>query len=475
MKKFIALIFVVLFAAVSFGDTETIDGVTYTFTISNGEATIGDGSSAAIPTSTSGSIVIPSTLGGCLVTTIGDYAFCGCGSLTSINIPDGVTTIGDWVFAGCRSLLSISIPDSVTTISDSLGIFSQVNIKCTRSNLEWIKKRFENNICFVDDDAYPELKGHEIVYENDAYCVYATRELISDYIPIFLDDEVVVKNVEGEFLSGIVFDKRNRVFRSNLGVGIDIRPESKNCEIAEKYNAYWIYRKVNASQIRILRVLPKWGGSEYCAGYMYVPNSVNIEYKEWICCSAVFEEIGVVRIPCELNGYEVVSIDEERIFRGLEGVNAVYFDSEADKNYGEGEYRYVAISECGKLVKVYDDEMKTGAWAEWLKKYGNDIAKLMSGTDSIYESQEGWSLTYPNWYNYVMGLDPGKMEDLKIDISIVDGKPVVSYMPEIDSDRAALRKYTVYGKADLTDTEWTELEPDAISGYNFFKVTVEMK
>ena len=52
------------------------------------------------------------------VTTIGDYAFDGCSSLTGKNIPDGVTTIGDWAFYECSSLEEITIPDSVTTIGD---------------------------------------------------------------------------------------------------------------------------------------------------------------------------------------------------------------------------------------------------------------------------------------------------------------------------------------------------------------------
>ena len=53
------------------------------------------------------------------VTTIGDSAFWGCESLTSINIPNSVTTIGDLAFGGCESLTSINIPNSVTTIGKS--------------------------------------------------------------------------------------------------------------------------------------------------------------------------------------------------------------------------------------------------------------------------------------------------------------------------------------------------------------------
>ncbi len=53
------------------------------------------------------------------VTTIGDYAFYGCSSLTSISIPNSVTSIGDYAFSGCSSLTSITIPNSVTSIGGS--------------------------------------------------------------------------------------------------------------------------------------------------------------------------------------------------------------------------------------------------------------------------------------------------------------------------------------------------------------------
>ena len=53
------------------------------------------------------------------VTSIGDYAFDNCTSLTSIEIPSGVTSIRDHAFDNCTSLTSIEIPSGVTSIGNS--------------------------------------------------------------------------------------------------------------------------------------------------------------------------------------------------------------------------------------------------------------------------------------------------------------------------------------------------------------------
>ena len=64
------------------------------------------------------------------VTSIGEWAFAWCSSLTSITIPEGVTSIGDRAFCGCTALTSVTVP-SHTEIADNA---SQITPKSSTSN-----------------------------------------------------------------------------------------------------------------------------------------------------------------------------------------------------------------------------------------------------------------------------------------------------------------------------------------------------
>ena len=94
------------------GDThEHTSGLEYTLT-NDGMAY----SVSGIGTASETDISIPSEYNGRPVTSIGDYAFDGCTSITSVTIPSSVTSIGDYAFYACTSLISVTIPSGVTSI-----------------------------------------------------------------------------------------------------------------------------------------------------------------------------------------------------------------------------------------------------------------------------------------------------------------------------------------------------------------------
>ncbi len=83
---------------------------------------------------------ITSVLIGDGVTGIGSYAFCGCSSLESIDLPSGIDYIGRNAFERCGALSSIDIPTGVETLQydtfrDCIGL-TEISIPSTVRYIE---------------------------------------------------------------------------------------------------------------------------------------------------------------------------------------------------------------------------------------------------------------------------------------------------------------------------------------------------
>ena len=98
----------------------------FSYTNTNGTITITGYKGAG------GNVVIPDTINGLPVTSIGDSALSfvnnlsdqsnltGLSNMTSVTIPDSVTNLGDAAFAGCPNLATIAIGKGITRIKGGL-------------------------------------------------------------------------------------------------------------------------------------------------------------------------------------------------------------------------------------------------------------------------------------------------------------------------------------------------------------------
>ncbi len=100
--------------AATMAATETVDGVTYTFTVSGNAATI-----TATDTGDAKVVNIPGTLGGMTVTTLQGAVFQNNTTIQRVVLPETVTNLGSSSFSGCIALTSCNIPSGVTEIPQS--------------------------------------------------------------------------------------------------------------------------------------------------------------------------------------------------------------------------------------------------------------------------------------------------------------------------------------------------------------------
>lgn len=129
--------------------TAIVDGYKYEYTINTEDDTATITKFRAPDDHGSYDITIPTAFGRFPVTDIGDYAFSGCHSLTTLSLGENIKTIGSYAFYDCTQITgSVTIPQSVTSIG------KKAFLQCIHLKTLSFGENIKTNIETIGDDAF---------------------------------------------------------------------------------------------------------------------------------------------------------------------------------------------------------------------------------------------------------------------------------------------------------------------------------
>ena len=377
------------------------------------------------------SVVIPAS-----VRTIESKAFAGCTGLTFVTIPSGVTSIGDSAFDGCSGLTSMTIPASVTSFG--YGAFygcSGVTSITLPAKVSSISSLFGpangiKSVIWTDDGAKTSVTANSC---------YGCENLEQVVIP------ANVMNV-GDQAFYNCHKLKSVVFEGNApDVGTEVfNGTPKDMVISVPVDSIgWDGGFTSTA-------LPStWGGRAIA----HVGESYDWSKGTTAPVAVAGSSVTVSNVVVH---YILNSVQPEFAIQPADDMNFVNI-----------------ITEVKGSAAVAIPETWAASYPTFAEKFGTDFTQaLMKPTGKI--GTGGTPMLV--WQDYVAGTDPTDEKDVfTASITIVDGKVTISYTPELDDERKAMRKYTTWGKTSLMEADWTEVQDGREAEYNFFKVSVEMR
>ena len=415
LRKFaLSSIAIALLVAPGWADTQEVGGVTWGYVLQDGYATL---TNATSETETL-TLVIPASLGGCPVTSIGYRAFAGCYYLTNVTIPDSVTNIGWEVFWNCHELLNVTIPESVTSIGERAfsacrGLTS-VSIPGSVTNIEY--------------EAFSGCLGLTNVTIGNGVTSIGGRAFsgCSGLTSVTIPDSVT--SINGEAFS-----------RCSGLTSVDI-PESV---VDLSTTAFDGCGRLWTSWYRTLINLSA-GGTGSGGGGSDGGSSGGSKTVSLTVTNVIVH-------------YVTQSVPSEAVTPGTNSTGIV---------------NVIAEVTAGKAIAISEDWAKQ--YPAFEATFGGDFAAALTMETG---TRDGTGNPMRVWQDYVAGTDPtdpGSVFTASLTFDKETGEPVISWSPELSPEEAAKRRYDVSGKVRMTDADWVPVG-DKAGEYNFFRVSVEMR
>ena len=205
---------------IAHGETETVNGVTWNYTLESGEVTID-----SVALGTNQTVTIPSTLGGAHVTSIGYEAFEGCNNLTHVTIPASVTDISPRIFEWCTSLQDFELaPGNANFKSDSGLLLSKDGKTLVMAARKLTNVTIPEGVTTIDYFAFYGCSNLEkvtipnSVVEIGLFAFAKCRRLTQMRIPASVTNINFSVFSECSSLEGIEVDPDNVSFKSDSGL-----------------------------------------------------------------------------------------------------------------------------------------------------------------------------------------------------------------------------------------------------------------
>lgn len=234
---------------------------------------------------------------------IGENAFSGNTSITSVEIPSSVTSIGDSAFEGCSGLTSIKIPSSVTSIGNS-AFYNCVNLKTVINGSDLTFEEGATTYGYIAYYADKVINGTidgDFIFNKTNGKYYLTGYLGND-THVVLPDKY---NGQGYIIGANAFRNCNNILSITIGSNVEEIEFSAfyGCENIAK--VFWLPNTPPEGYSNIYGYLN--GKINYVANnnYKYLNNIVVTQFL-----SSKFEVDGMVFIPLNLSERTCCVVDD---------------------------------------------------------------------------------------------------------------------------------------------------------------------